>query len=117
MKTNTNKLKQLIQDQVHKLKEELKERGCKVNFLEQRDGGYLVWGFSLKKVVIINSFKVKDNNKKSHYVVASFMLNTNLYNWASAEGFSTQQMIDLFDKKIFNPIDLDDIADYLCKEV
>ncbi len=115
MKTNINKLKQLIQEQVHKLKEELKERDCKVNFLEQKDGGFLIWELNLKKAIVINCSKVKDNNNKFHYVVASFVINTRLYNWASAEGFSNEQMIDLFDKKIFNPIDLDDIADYLCK--
>lgn len=107
-------MKRIISKVVNALVAEAEEAGCELTLKTLGGDGYLISNKPTGKVAAIGVVNISNEGEKER-IIGAFTININKYQWAEAEGFSQQQMIEKLQNEIFQLIGIDEVADYLCE--
>ena len=87
---------------------------CPVAIKKVESEGYLLYSKSKDKVVAVGILNLLNEDGEMEDVLGAFSINVTKYNWAEAEGFSHDQMIDDLNSEIFALMGIDEVLPYLC---
>ena len=100
----------VLKNEVVKIEKKANDIGLNILWQDAiQDNLAIITNMGAGKVVAL--FAVEKDNAK--YSFRAFELNVNKWQWATAEGFTPQQMYDKLGSMIFKPIKLDTILDSL----
>ena len=93
--------------------EDAEELGCKVDIYNVEPNCWLLANKGIKKTVAVGL--VPDLNRKRKKRVGAMEIKVNKLNWASAEGFTFDDMIEK-DLDVFHKVRLSDVAKILANK-
>ena len=102
----------LVKDLLH----QANDLDCNLVVKRVENEGYVISDPEPRRVVAVGLLNIKNEDGESEYVVGAFTIDVKKYNWADAEGFSLDEMVDeeALSGQIFNLIGVDEVLDYLC---
>jgi hypothetical protein len=105
-------IKSLVADILH----DANDIDCSLTVKRVEQEGYVINNSPKTKVVAVGLLNIKNEISKKEAVVGAFTIDVKMYEWADAEGFTMDQMIDdeALNGQIFNLIGVDEVLDYLC---
>ena len=89
---------------------------CSLTVKRVESEGYVISNDPKTRVVAVGLLNIRNEDDKDEAVIGAFTIDVQKYNWAEAEGFTMDQMIDEenLNGQIFNLIAVDEVLDYLC---
>jgi hypothetical protein len=105
-------IKALVAEIMH----EANDADCNLTVKRVEEEGYVINNEPKTKVVAVGLLNIKNEDDEEEAIIGAFTINIKKYEWAEAEGFSMDQMIDeeALSGQIFNLIGVDEVPDYLC---
>jgi hypothetical protein len=101
-----------LEAEMRKIKKAAKMLGAKIDIESTfSEGSYTVVNHSLNRAVVIGSLGEGDESE-----IITFTLNVFKYKWASAEGFSRDQVLGELAREIFSILDPKDVIKYLFED-
>ena len=105
-------IKSLVADILH----DANDIDCSLTVKRVEREGYVINNSPKTKVVAVGLLHIKNEVGEKEAVVGAFTIDVKMYEWADAEGFTLDNMVDdkALNGRIFNLIGVDEVLDYLC---
>ncbi len=101
----------LVKDLLH----QANDIDCNLTVKRVENEGYVICNEGKKRVVAVGLLNIKNEKEEEEPVIGAFTIDVKKYEWADAEGFTLDQMIDEenLSGEIFNLIGVDEVLSYL----
>ena len=87
---------------------------CSLTVKRVESEGYVLSNQHKTRIVAVGLMNIKNETNEEEAVIGAFTINVKKYEWADAEGFTQDQMIDDLSGEVFSLIGVDEVLEYLC---